>query len=112
MADKVAAPKYIVGAIPDFPPSTHAEVTVREIATSVFGKKEKGVFLDMCYKPTWTSLLEIAKENGWQTVDGIEAMLGQGLAQISIWSGLKKDDFPKEAISKLVREEVDRRNHS
>ena len=112
MADRIATPKYIVGAIPDFPPSTPGEVAVRKIVINVFGKEAKGVFLDMCYKPTWTSLLGIAKENGWQTVDGIEAMLGQGLAQISIWSGLNKDDFPKEAISKLVREEVDRRNQS
>ena len=108
-ADKIGAPKYIVGAIPDFAPSTPAEVTVREIATNVFGKTEKGVFLDMCYKPRWTTLLGIAKENGWKTVDGVEAMIGQGLAQISIWSGMKREDIPYEAVSKLVRKEVDRK---
>ena len=63
----------------------------------------------MCYKPRWTTLLGIAKENGWQTVDGVEAMIGQGLAQISIWSGMKREDIPYEAVSKLVREEVDRK---
>ena len=110
LADKIAAPKYIVGAIPDFPPSTPAEFTVREIAKNVFGKDFKGVFLDMCYKPVWTSLLGIAKENGWQTVDGIEAMIGQGMAQVSLWSGLKNDRIPHETISKLVRDEVERRN--
>jgi quinate dehydrogenase len=109
MADKIGAPKFIVGAIPDFPPSTPAEVTVREIATNIFSKENKGVFLDMCYKPIWTSLLEISKQNGWQTVDGVEAMLGQGLAQVSIWSGLKREHIPSKAISKLVREEVDRK---
>lgn len=109
MADQIAAPKYVVGAIPDFPPSTPTEVTVREIAMNVFAKKEKGVFLEMCYKPRWTSLLEIGKQNGWQTVDGIEAMLGQGLAQVSIWSGVERNHIPSEAISKLVRDEVERK---
>jgi quinate dehydrogenase len=105
-ADGIAAPRYIVGAIPEFPPTTAAEVTVREIAKNVFGKPEKGVFLDMCYKPRFTTLLQIAGKNGWDTVDGVEAMIGQGLAQISIWSGLKRSDIPTEAISKLVRERV------
>jgi quinate dehydrogenase len=105
-ADKIATPKYIVGAIPEFPPTTSAEVTVREIATNVFEKPEKGVFLDMCYKPRLTTLLQIAAKNGWNTVDGVEAMIGQGLAQISIWSGLKRSDIPTATISKLVRERV------
>ena len=107
-ADQIPTPKYVVGAIPDFAPSTEGEVTVRQIATNVFGKKEKGVFLDMCYKPLWTTLLGIAEENGWQTVDGVEAMIGQGLAQISIWSGRKREDIPTEVVSKLVRDEVER----
>ena len=111
-ADGIATPRYIVGAIPDLPRSTAAEVTVREIVKSVFGKKEKGIFLDMCYKPRWTSLLQIAKENGWQTVDGIEAMIGQGIAQISIWSGFDKETIPQEAISKLVRQEVHRKSQT
>jgi quinate dehydrogenase len=111
-ADKISAPKFVVGAIPDFPPATAAEVAVREIATNIFAKEGKGVFLDMCYKPRWTTLLDTADKNGWKTVDGIQAMIGQGLAQISIWSGLKRDEIPDEAISKLVREEVDRRAQS
>ena len=109
-ADKIEAPRYIVGAIPDFPPLSPAEVTVREIATNVFGKESKGVFLDMCYKPRWTTLLGIAKEKGWETVDGIEAMISQGLAQISIWSGLSRSEFPDVAVSKLLRDEVERKS--
>jgi len=108
-ADKISAPKFIVGAIPDFPPATPAEATVREIATNVFAKDDKGVFLDMCYKPRWTTLLNIADKNGWKTVDGIQAMIGQGLAQVSIWSGIKRDEIPDEEISRLVREEVARK---
>jgi len=108
-ADQIRAPKYMVGAIPDFVPRTPAEVTVRQIATNVFKKPEKGIFLEMCYKPRVTTLLQIAAENGWDTIDGVEAMIGQGLAQISIWSGLQGEHIPTEAISKLVREEVDRK---
>jgi quinate dehydrogenase len=107
-ADQITAPKYIVGAIPDFEPVTSAEVTVREIAKNVFAK-DKGVFLDMCYKPRWTTLLGIARDSGWQTVEGVVAMMGQGFVQISIWSGLTRDSIPDEAISKLVVEEIDRK---
>lgn len=108
-ADKIDAPRYIVGAIPDFTPQSPAEVLVREIATKVFKKNEKGVFLDMCYKPRWTQLLEIARGNGWQTVEGLEAMIGQGIAQISIWSGLPKEKIPADKLSELLRSEVDRK---
>lgn len=111
-ADQILTPKFAVGAIPDFPPTTPAEVTVREIATNVFAKEVKGIFLDMCYKPRWTTLLNIADKSGWKTVDGIQAMIGQGLAQVSIWSGIKRDEIPDEVISKLVREEVDRKAQS
>jgi len=109
-AQRIDAPRYIVGAIPDFVPQTRSEIRVREIATTIFKKDEKGVFLDMCYKPRWTQLLEIAKQNGWQTVEGVEAMLGQGIAQISIWSGIKKDKIPVGKLSELLRKEVDRKS--
>jgi quinate dehydrogenase len=109
MADKISAPKFVVGAIPDFPPATPAEVTVREIATNVFAKDDAGVFLDMCYKPRWTTLLNIADRNGWKTVDGIQAMIGQGLAQVSIWSGIKRENIPDDKISRLLRDEVARK---
>jgi quinate dehydrogenase len=108
-AEKIDAPRYIVGAIPDFVPQTPAEILVRKIATTVFKKSEKGVFLDMCYKPRWTQLLEIARQNDWQTVEGLEAMLGQGIAQISIWSRIEKDKIPSVELGELVRKEVDRK---
>jgi len=111
-AERVDGPRYIVGAIPDFIPQTASEKLVREIATTVFGKIEKGVFLDMCYKPRWTQLLEIARQNGWQTVEGLEAMIGQGIAQISIWSGIEKENIPSEKLGELVRQEVDRKSQS
>jgi len=111
-ADKIPSPKFIVGAIPDFPPATHAEFNVREIAMTIFAKEAKGVFLDMCYKPRWTTLLNIADMSGWKTVDGVEAMIGQGLAQVSIWSGIERGEIPDGVISKLVREEVDRKGRS
>ena len=111
-ADRISAPKFIVGAIPDFAPATPAEITVREIAKNVFGKQEKGVFLDMCYKPRWTALLGIASDNNWQTVDGVEAMIGQGLAQIAIWSGLKREEILDETVAKFLREELDRKARS
>jgi quinate dehydrogenase len=112
MADKITAPRYIVGAIPDFPPSTPAEVTVREIVKNVLNKPGKGILLDMCYKPVFTHILAMAKDSGWQIVDGIQAMIGQGMAQVSIWSGLQKESIPTEAVSKLVREEVERKSQS
>ncbi|KAF8316183.1 Aminoacid dehydrogenase-like protein [Clavulina sp. PMI_390] len=95
----------IVGAIPAISPKTPAERSVYTIATSVFTipytltpptpstPLPEGVlplpttrlFLEMAYKPRQTPMLKIATALGWDTLDGIQAMIEQGLAQERMW---------------------------
>lgn len=97
-----------VGAIPAFEPSTADEKMVYTLAHSFFsesydalqlpttpapaGKRNlplssKRPFLDMCYKPRLTPLLEYAgKTQTWDAIGGVEAMVEQGLAQARMWA--------------------------
>lgn len=47
----------------------------------------KRPFLDMCYKPRLTPLLDFAgKTQTWDPIGGVEAMVEQGLAQARMWA--------------------------
>ncbi len=49
---------------------------------------EKGmVVMDIVYEPLQTRLLREAKEKGCVTVDGLEMLIRQGMAQFEIWTG-------------------------
>ncbi|KAE8414812.1 3-dehydroshikimate dehydratase [Aspergillus pseudocaelatus] len=64
----LASPYYIVGTVPDAEPSTPDEVEVHQIIKSFLSTpQEKGVLLDMCFKPRKTRILQAGKANGWKT---------------------------------------------
>ena len=47
----------------------------------------KRPFLDMCYKPRLTPLLQYAGQTQtWDPIGGVEAMVEQGLAQARMWA--------------------------
>lgn len=96
----------IVGAIPAIPPQTSAERLVYTIVTSiltipyilpvsmtsavagspgVLPLPHNRLFLDMAYKPRLTPMLRIASALGWTPIDGVQAMIEQGLAQERMW---------------------------
>ena len=52
-------------------------------------------FLDICYAPPKTKLLELARENGFQAYNGIGMLLYQGVEAFRIWTGC---EFPLEYI--------------
>ena len=60
-------------------PST--TTTVGQLAGS--GSKKR-VLLEMAYKPAVTALMQLAKNSGWETVPGLEALVGQGVHQVSL----------------------------
>ncbi|PYH87760.1 3-dehydroshikimate dehydratase [Aspergillus ellipticus CBS 707.79] len=81
-ADQVAAlpasPYYIVGTVPDAEPSTPEEIEVHQIVNTFLSSPNKGVLLDMCFKPRKTRFLKAALSHGWTTVEGTElAQIGQ-----------------------------------
>ncbi len=82
------APGAVVACIPDFPPQTPEEVLVRRIFEAMLQKEEKGSVLEMCYNPKpWTEIACIAEREGWNVILGTEAMIWQGIEQVSrIWN--------------------------
>jgi len=88
-AEAVPAPGAIVACVPDFPPVTDGEMLARDIVAVMLGKKSKGAMLEMCYNPTpYTELAAIAQREGWQVILGTEAMIWQGIAQVSPRPGI------------------------
>jgi len=45
--------------------------------------KSPRVLLEMAYKPAVTPLMQLASDSGWQTVPGLEVLVGQGVFQVS-----------------------------
>jgi shikimate dehydrogenase len=49
------------------------------------------IVMDIVYRPLQTRLLQEAREQGCQTIDGIEMLAYQGAAQLEIWTGQRPD---------------------
>jgi shikimate dehydrogenase len=67
---------------------------------------EKGMMvMDIVYEPLQTRLLREAKEKGCVTVDGLEMLIRQGMAQFEIWTGrrLKIGEIRKDLRRALGR---------
>jgi len=105
-AERLGAPYYIVGTVPDFEAKTEEELMARKIITTFLGKKEKGVLLDMCYKPRNTRILRMGKENRWVTVDGTGVIAHQIGEQWRLWAGAGEEgneEVPKEKAWDILR---------
>lgn len=64
-------PYYIVGTVSDFEPQTSAEIEARDILVTILSSsREKGVLLDMCFKPRITRTLKVGEQHGWTMVEG------------------------------------------
>ncbi|KIW17433.1 hypothetical protein PV08_04627 [Exophiala spinifera] len=106
-ARSVPAPAAVVSAIPDFPPVTESEKTVREILEIFLNGTEKGALLEMCYHPSPdTGVSRLALESGWQLIGGIEAMIGQGVAQAGLWTGLEIDDTLRNVVRRKIQDSM------
>lgn len=83
-AESVEAPGAVVACVPDFAPKTEAEKRTRRIIEVILGKGEKGAVLEMCYNPSpFTQLGALSESLGWKVILGTEAMIWQGLEQVS-----------------------------
>ncbi|KAK1146550.1 3-dehydroquinate dehydratase (3-dehydroquinase) [Aspergillus melleus] len=52
------------------------------------GDKAPRVLLEMAYKPAVTALMQLASDAGWQTIPGLEVLVGQGWYQFKHWTGI------------------------
>ncbi|OAP58182.1 shikimate-5-dehydrogenase [Fonsecaea erecta] len=106
-ATTLPSPGAIVSAVPDFTPVSETEKTVREILSIFLSGDEKGALLEMCYHPSPdTEISRLAQQSGWQVIGGIEAMIGQGLAQASLWSGIHIDSRLRDVARKEVQRQM------
>lgn len=85
-------PFYMVGTVPDLPPTTPSEIQARSIlefffqsAVSDESGEVKGVLLDMCFKPRRTSTIKLAEKYDWTTVEGVGIIGHQIEEQYRLW---------------------------
>lgn len=84
-------------AIGTIPASESIASELREVLASVFDAKQeatagdatKGVLLEMAYKPSVTPLMQLAMDEGWSAIPGLEALTAQGVYQFELWTGIE-----------------------
>jgi len=104
-ASALLPPYYVVGTVPDFEPKTTKEILAKQMLVTFLQSPQKGVLLDMCYKPRVTQHIKLARENGWKEVDGVNIIAYQIQTQWTLWAGEEKaKQIPiKEAREALYR---------
>ncbi|KAJ5175847.1 uncharacterized protein N7482_001724 [Penicillium canariense] len=96
-ATRLTSPYYVVGTVPDIEPTTVPELAVASILKHFLSRPEKGVLLDMCFKPRRTRMIKLAEQLGWPCVDGTHVIGYQIEEQWRLWAG-------EERVQKLDRE--------
>ncbi|RMZ74694.1 Pentafunctional AROM polypeptide [Pyrenophora seminiperda CCB06] len=100
-----ATPQVAIGTIPADQP---IDVAIRETLCTLFEKDKASVrdlegteriLLEMAYKPPVTALIQLAMDNGWKTVNGLEVLVGQGVHQFEYWTGVRPlYEMAKDAV--------------
>lgn len=66
-------------------------------------RSEKGVLLDMCFKPRRTRTIKLAEGNGWLTVEGTHVIMYQIEEQWRLWAGEEKvENLDREAAWRVL----------
>ncbi|CAI7623549.1 unnamed protein product [Penicillium manginii] len=86
-AKELASPYYIVGTVPDLEPKTETEIQVASIVKHFMSRSEKGVFLDMCFKPRRTRMIKLAEQLEYPSVEGTHVIGYQIEEQWRLWAG-------------------------
>ncbi|CAG7995088.1 unnamed protein product [Penicillium olsonii] len=86
-AKELPSPYYVVGTVPDFEPVTKTEVTVAAVLESFLSRPEKGVLLDMCFKPRRTRMIKLGESLAWPCVEGTHIIGYQIEEQWRLWAG-------------------------
>ena len=89
-ASAIKTPDFAVGTVPDLEPKTAEEQQMKALLTQILEGPQKGVLLDMCYKPPRTRHIAIAEKAGWRTVEGWRVIGHQAQYQWQAWAGEKR----------------------
>lgn len=110
-AQKAESVGAIVACVPDFAPSTAAEIEARKVLET-FLSKSKGAILEMCYHPKpWTQIAQLSEDAGWKVILGTEAMIYQGFAQDTCWTGRTLADLPVKEVKAAIAEQLSKTLH-
>ncbi|KAF1941023.1 Pentafunctional AroM protein [Clathrospora elynae] len=101
-----STPAVAIGTIPADQPIDSA---IRETLCALFEKGKthitdigvvaERILLEMAYKPPVTALIQLAQDAGWNTVNGLEVLVGQGVNQFEYWTGIKPlYDVARDAV--------------
>lgn len=83
----LSTPAYIIGTVPDLEPVTAEEKMMKGILEIFLDRPEKGVLLDMCYKPRRTRHLVMGQAYKWRTIEGTRVIGHQAESQWRAWLG-------------------------
>ncbi|KAJ5544242.1 hypothetical protein N7513_007053 [Penicillium frequentans] len=86
-AERLSSPYYIVGTLPDLEPKSSSELTVASMLKHFLSRAEKGVLLDMCFKPRRTRMIKLAEQLGWPCVEGTHVIGYHIEEQWRLWAG-------------------------
>lgn len=86
-AHQLPSPYYIVGTVPDLEPKSSSEKNVALLLKHFLSRPEKGVLLDMCFKPRRTRTIKLAEHLDWPTVEGTHVIGYQIDEQYRLWAG-------------------------
>ncbi|OAX85375.1 pentafunctional AROM polypeptide [Emergomyces africanus] len=92
-------PTVAIGTIPGDKP---IEPHMREVLCKLFdlcenantdaeqarGISTKRILLEMAYKPSITSLMQLASDSGWTVLPGLEVLVAQGVYQSEYWTDI------------------------
>ena len=77
-------------AVSTVPADGDLDPTFSAIASAAFEKHTAdATLLEMAYKPAHTAMMGLAEAHDWRTVEGLEALVEQGIEQFRLWTGFE-----------------------
>ncbi|KAL6243829.1 hypothetical protein RBB50_009263 [Rhinocladiella similis] len=86
-AKTLSPPFHVVGTIPDAEPVSLNEKQVHRSLEVFLQSEQKGIVLDMCYKPRRTRILRLSEQHGWKSIEGTAIIGHQFKEQYRLWCG-------------------------
>ncbi|KAK2792602.1 3-dehydroquinate dehydratase (3-dehydroquinase) [Onygenales sp. PD_12] len=96
LEDVAALPSIPTVAIGTIPGDKPIEPRMREVLCRLFercqkepaAEGQKRILLEMAYKPSVTSLMQLASDAGWAVLPGLEVLVAQGVYQSEYWTDI------------------------
>ena len=64
--------------------------------------------MEMAYHPrAWTGIADLAEGCGWRVILGSEAMVYQGFAQSSLWTGRGLGELPVDEVRRIIARKLE-----